>query len=219
MPALIKCWLINIINFFNKPVYLHIYMLQQTLKEATKNKHTALEQLMFVQQIMEGTLSIGQYTQILSTNYLVHYQFENKLHNLVSADNAHTLELDKRQKTTLLKNDLLEINAVLPDCATDKFLIHVDNEAAALGALYVLEGATLGGNIIVKKLKTNLNLIDLNLHFYYYQAYGDLLTHFWKAFCEVLNNQPLHVYNQVIEGANNMFDYLITVQKKTFQTA
>lgn len=188
-------------------------MLQQTLKEATKNKHAALEELMFVKEIMNGTLSVYQYTQIISTLYLVYQQFENKLHSLIDAENTYTLRLEKRKKTSLLKNDLLEVNAV-PGFIVDTYPINFEQEAAALGALYVLEGATLGGNIIVKHLKTNPQFISLDLHFHYYQAYGDKVFVFWKKFCETLNKQPLHLYSQIIDGAVLMFEYLIFIQKK-----
>ena len=189
-------------------------MLQQTLKEATKNKHAALEQLMFVQEIMNNTLSLYQYKQILSTNYLVHMQLENKLHGLVGEKNAQMLQLEKRKKTQLLKNDLLDLKAELPDHKTDNLFIDFESEAKALGALYVLEGATLGGNVIVRKLKTNPNFTAIDLNFYYYHVYGDKLAAFWVEFSNTLNNQPLHLYNQIIEGTNNMFDYLILCSKR-----
>ena len=188
-------------------------MLQQTLKEATKDKHAILEKLMFVQEIMDNTLSLYQYKQILSTNYLVHMQFENKLHSLVSEKNAKAFNLEKRKKIDFLKNDLIELKAGLPDYVADNFFVNFESEAAALGALYVLEGATLGGNVIVKKLKTNPNFTAIKLNFYYYKVYGDKLAAFWLEFSNTLNNQPLHLYSQIIEGANNMFDYLIYVQK------
>lgn len=210
MPALIKYWLI----FYPKP----LYVLQQILKEATKNKHAELEQLMYVNEIINSTLSLYQYRQILSTNYLVHGQLENKIHKLVSAENALTLKLELRKKAALLKKDLLQIKAVLPDCKTDNTFINFEDEPAALGALYVLEGATLGGNVIVKKIKAIPAFIPLDLNFYYYQVYGNNLVAFWKQFCATLNNQPLHVYNQITEGANKMFDYFIYVQKKNDTT-
>lgn len=187
-------------------------MLQQTLKEATKDKHAILEKLMFVQEIMDNTLSLYQYKQVLSTNYLVHMQFENKLHSLVSEKNAKAFHLEKRKKIEFLKNDLIELKAGLPDYVADIFFVNFESEAAALGALYVLEGASLGGNVIVKKLKINPNFTAIKLNFYYYQVYGDKLAAFWIEFSNILNKQPLHLYSQIIEGANNMFDYLIYVQ-------
>ena len=106
-------------------------MLQQTLKEATKDKHAILEKLMFVQEIMDNTLSLYQYKQVLSTNYLVHMQFENKLHSLVSEKNAKAFHLEKRKKIEFLKNDLIELKAGLPDYLADNFSVYtIDNYCA-----------------------------------------------------------------------------------------
>ena len=194
-------------------------MLQQILKESTKNKHALLEQLMFVEPIMAGTLTLDQYRQILTTNYLVHKHFEHKLHSLLSTENAVALTMHNRVKSQFLKEDMLQINAFVHNYIIDNSLPQFENEAAAFGALYVLEGATLGGNVIVKKLQTIPHFTSMGLNFNYYQAYGDQLGTYWKEFCKTLNDLPITLHSQVIEGANNMFDHLIFVQKNVIKNA
>jgi heme oxygenase len=92
-----------------------------------------------------------------------------------------------------------------------------DNEASALGAMYVLEGASLGGHVIVKKLASNPFLTPLHLNFNYYRVYGDDLIPNWKSFCAVLNRQPETDYPLILNGARSMFGYIAAVQAPSLQ--
>ena len=56
-------------------------MLQDKLKDATKDNYNILEELVYVNRIMDGTLSLFQYKQILAINYLVHKHFKHQLVN------------------------------------------------------------------------------------------------------------------------------------------
>jgi heme oxygenase len=101
----------------------------------------------------------------------------------------------------------------LPEPENDDEDISFDkNDAELLGAMYVLEGATLGGSVIVKRLKTNPNFEGLNLN--YYQIYGEQLIPMWKKFCEVLNQQPETSFDDAVNGAKKMFNYIAAVQQQ-----
>ena len=187
-------------------------MLQETLKQATRNNHDALEGLMYVQEIMNGTLTVNHYKEILVTNYTVHNALEGILHDSLSQSVADELDLNSRNKLTALKADLQEIEIPEPFANATAGLT-IGSDAWIMGALYVMEGATLGGNVIVKKLKTNPNLNTLNLNFNYYHVYGTELIPQWKRFVEVLNKQPESAYPDSIAGATEMFNYIASVQK------
>lgn len=189
-------------------------MLQETLKQATQNNHDVLESLMFVHQIMGGTLTLPQYKQILLTNYAVHEAFENSLIAGLSAQTAAELDIDHRRKLDALMADISQLQMNLPNIMPPANLTF-NNEAEILGALYVLEGATLGGNVIVKRLKVNPNLNTQNLAFNYYQVYGENLIPYWKKFCEVLNKQPEDTYKDSVSGAKKMFEYIAAVQQQS----
>lgn len=191
-------------------------MLQQILKQATQTHHDQLEGLMFVHQIMDGTLTLEQYSQILLTNYKVHQRFEDVLINSVSPQIAAQLNINGRRKLEALEADLAETDQAAPVVDTTDS-IKFKNEAEALGALYVLEGATLGGNVIVKRLKVNPNLNHLGLNFNYYQVYGDDLVPNWKQFCEVLAHQPEDTFDDSVNGAKKMFGYIASVQQQNNQ--
>ena len=187
-------------------------MLHETLKQATKNNHDELEQLMFVNDIMSGTLSLPHYKQILNTNYLVHKAFENYLFDNLSAETAEQLNIVNRRKLSALLADMQAMQMAIPLPVNDDELTFDKNDASLLGALYVLEGATLGGSVIFKRLKTNPELSALNLDFNYYQVYGDQLIPYWKTFCAVLDQQSEDGYEAAINSAKKMFGYIATVQ-------
>jgi heme oxygenase len=188
-------------------------MLQDKLKSATKDNHDTLEELMYVHQIMDGTLSLFHYKQILTTNYLVHKHFEHQLTNGLCPKLSIELDIEHRQKLAALERDLQELAMVVRDNEPDiKFRLD-KTDACALGALYVLEGATLGGNVIVKRLKVNANLMNLNLGFHYYQVYGENLINNWKNFVNVLNRQPENTQDASITSARRMFDYIAATHR------
>ena len=188
-------------------------MLQERLKKDTRADHDTLEELMFVQAIMTGTLSLEQYKTILGTNYLVHEAFESLLFNRLSEQTADELQIFRRGKLSALIKDLRELEMDTPQAGmVAPAASFYDNEPSVLGALYVLEGASLGGHVIVKKLATNPVLNHLNLHFHYYRIYGDDLIQNWKLFCAVLNRQPETDYPLILAGARRMFSYIGVVR-------
>ena len=95
--------------------------------------------------------------------------------------------------------------------------IEFKNEYAALGAMYVLEGATLGGSVIVKQLGVNPNFTK-NFNFNYYNIYGKELILNWQQFLAYLNSLPQTNYTDVLSGALNMFKAIIAIAKQLHNT-
>jgi heme oxygenase len=193
-------------------------MLQEILKLATDQQHQNLEQMMFVDKIMNGTLSAEEYKEILQTNYIVHAVFEQQLFETLNPELKDELEINKRRKLPALLKDLDELNINPQDVEFQEKVVSVTaNDATVLGAMYVLEGATLGGNVIVKRLKVNQNLQQLNLGFHYYQVYGEDLGKYWKQFCQVLNTKiPEEQYHRSINSALTMFEHFTAARKGDF---
>lgn len=192
-------------------------MLQEILKSATKGHHDELEELMFVNEIMQKTLTLSQYKTLLATNYIVHAAIESRLHDRLDEELKGVLDIENRNKLHALERDLLEMNiskAAL-DTIEFEFLNHPEelNNASSLGAMYVLEGATLGGNVIYKKLRSNPAFEDLNL--YYYTVYAQNLIPNWLAFVNVLNTKVAEIdYPAAEQSAVNMFNLIAAVSKK-----
>jgi len=191
-------------------------MLHETLKQATAHAHDHLEQLMFVDKIMNGSLTLNDYKKILLTNYIVHYWFEDQVFKNLDQNLKQELSISQREKLPALIKDILELNMDLPEVDCSQQSLQLNGNATALGAMYVMEGATLGGNVIVKKLKVNPELQQYQLGFHYYQAYGsDLITR-WKQFCAVLNSKVSESeYSASVEAALFLFNQFAIAQNKT----
>jgi heme oxygenase len=191
-------------------------MLQEKLKNATAKNHDELELLMFVGEIMDKTLTPEQYKSLLVTNYLVHRQYEVDLHVMLNDKLKHDLLIEKRSKLQSLELDLEEagIDSVQIDHEFINLPILNFNSSSILGAMYVLEGATLGGNVIYKKLMLNSNLTDLQYKFHYYNVYASDLMPNWISFVKTINMAQEVNEDQATEGASLMFDAIATISKQ-----
>ena len=188
-------------------------MLQEALKAATKDNHDELENLMFVDEIMNKSLSIDNYRKILSTNYVVHKVIEPKIEAALTDEVKDALKLQNRFKLDALQADAVESDldiSELDNLAASLDDIKITNESA-LGTLYVLEGATLGGNVILKKLRNTPGFEDFSLS--YYAVYKDQLMNNWMSFVQTLNSSGADS-ETVVEGAKSTFDFIASVSRR-----
>ena len=189
-------------------------MLQEKLKSATSAHHDELENLMFVQEIMNKTLTLEQYKTLLATNYVVHAAIESKLHDALDSEVKESLDIDNRDKLSALEQDLKEMNMDKDDLDAVHFDFSIKDHgnASSLGAMYVLEGATLGGNVIQKKLRANPTFENLSLN--YYNVYAQNLMPNWLSFVKVLNSSvPEEDHQLAEESAVDMFQHIAQVSK------
>lgn len=192
-------------------------MIANLLRTKTAGGHESLESLMFVNEIMNNSLSIENYKKLLTINYIIHQKLENKLANMLDANLAEQLDMKNRLKLSALEKDLAywDIDPLtLPELNFDLF-IPEQNNAAVLGALYVLEGATLGGNVIKKHILANPNFAGHEDGLNYYGVYGEQLSSKWKTFVSVLNETVAEPdYERCINSANGTFNNLIQLSKQ-----
>ena len=136
-----------------------------------------------------GTVSIHAYTALLQKLFGYYKPLEERIAALPGWHNL-PVDLGRRQKAPLLARDLLWLKPTqpqlsqLPQCER---LPEVKSITQALGCLYVLEGATLGGQIIGRHLKKNLAL-DEDGGCAFFCSYGDEVGLMWKCFRETLSS-------------------------------
>jgi len=154
-------------------------MLLTELRAATQPMHDALERRL---NIADPNLSRERYFQILRR----FYGFYAPMESAIAAYGTHTVDwLDAdRRKIPLLSSDL-EFSGMsnrdiarLPCC---KDLPGLSNPAGHLGCMYVLEGATLGGQVVSRHVKNHLGLTDAVTRFF--NSYGSRVGEMWKSFC------------------------------------
>lgn len=98
------------------------------------------------------------------------------------------LMLDRRWKSPRLERDLLGFGlapgavASLASCANTP---RIRSLSSALGCMYVLEGATLGGQVIARELRARMPAV-LDRGSSYLRCYADQTGAQWRAFTAVL---------------------------------
>lgn len=125
--------------------------------------------------------------------------------------NEDLLELGRRRKTALLIDDLRALG--IPQDAIDDIPVcaafpDIETPAQALGCMYVLEGATLGGKLIRRQLASHLNL-EPGTGSSFFASYGDDTGPMWKRFCSfVTQYETAHKEEcfQIVSAAKDTFE-------------
>lgn len=157
-------------------------MILSHLKERTRPQHERVEQRL---PLLRDDLSTEAYRDLLTRFHGFYAPLEARLCAVRGWDGVG-VDPAGRLKTPLLRRDLvvLDVDAdALPRCPA---LPDVDTLARALGAMYVLEGATLGGQLIRRHLARTLDLSpDRGCAFF--ASYGDRVGPMWKTFGAALS--------------------------------
>ncbi|GAB2784538.1 heme oxygenase [Hymenobacter luteus] len=167
------------------------------LRQETQPYHAALEQSAFNRALMAGTITSDVTTHFLSRLYGFLRPYEAALR-------AHAFpaewEVAARCRAHLIEQDLAQA-AGLPQCPD---MPPLRTRAQLLGALYVVEGSTLGGQIITRQLaRAGITART------YFTGYAEQTGARWKSFCGLLSAAALHPadQDQVVQSA------IVTFQK------
>lgn len=177
-------------------------MFIEKLRSETKHIHQALEKVMI--PAIKQADTPEAYAKILNVFYGYFKAIENLLD--VQLDEKLVPAYGQRRKADIILEDLnaMNLNGSLPPLATD--LPQISSVHQALGAMYVLEGSTLGGQVITKMLKQNLNLTDTAC-LKFFSGYGDETQKMWASFMEALDKQAQEesLQGEMVEAAINTF--------------
>ncbi|MBT9391733.1 biliverdin-producing heme oxygenase [Hymenobacter sp. NST-14] len=146
------------------------------LRQETRPAHEALEQQEFNRALGAGTLTAAVTHRFLAKLYgfVVPYEEQLRQH---AAEFGPEWELERRARAHLLRQDLphadeLPLASNLPPLRT---------RAQLLGALYVMEGSTLGGQVIARQLAKNG--IPARA---YFSGHAEQTGPLWKSFTSLL---------------------------------
>lgn len=117
------------------------------------------------------------------------------------------LGLEERRKTPLLHQDLTWLavdTCALPRC---HLLPRFSTRASALGGLYVVEGATLGGHVLLRRHAAALK-VSPGAGAAFLGCYGDQVGERWQAIRVVIAAAAAQdtVTTELVEGAASTFD-------------
>ena len=172
------------------------------LRSATRAAHTSLEDAL---GLLEPPLSRRRFVHALQAFHAFHVMWEPQVMALA----ADPRLLEPRSKLSALERDLGALG--LPVATSPRKggfdLDYLSTPAAAWGSLYVIEGSTLGGQVISKALRTAAWAPDGGLT--YFNPYGRRTAAMWAEFREALEAHECALdVDGVVEGARATFRVL-----------
>ena len=181
----------------------------QRLRSKTANSHQLIEQNRASQLLINEGVTIVQYADYLKRMYGFVYGFEKMVFPILK--HHPLLQLNDRKKAHFIQADLAMLNqtAAQPDVSDVLFSTHYQTAAAALGGMYVMEGSTLGGQMISKHLSTVLGNVVAGKTTYL-SAYASQTGTMWKSFLQLLCEAGASNSNEdeIIDSAVNTFSLL-----------
>ena len=170
----------------------------QALRLETRPAHDALEQNTFNQQLTAGTITEAATTHFLAKMYgfLAPYEARLQAQNL-----GPEWQTDTRQRAHFILDDLQQPTSSLAICPD---MPPMETWPQLLGTMYVLEGSTLGGQVISRQLaKSNIPLRT------YFSGYGERTGPMWKAFCQLLTQEATPESEaEIVQSASLTFQKL-----------
>ena len=182
-------------------------MVSEYLKQNTAEFHDAAERLFNSEKIFNKTFTLDDYKKIIHTNYLMLLHSEDKIFSNLSDRFSEKLQLRDRKKLPLIEKDIASL-ALTNQTASHE--LEFANESEALGAMYVIEGSTLGGNVIAKQLSKTEGFDNITFNFF--GCYQENTGPMWKNFKEVLDTEVTEEnYDEVLSGAKKLYTFLLNV--------
>jgi heme oxygenase len=178
------------------------------LKSETRPEHAAIEAALGI--LVKPSLTLAAYRTTLERLYTFMRPLEARL-AAHGGWHGYNIDLTARSKWAWLEQDLraLGVDAPrqLPACQA---LPALSSRAACFGCLYVLEGSTLGGQVIARHLSATLGL-GANTGARYFTGYAGETAAMWRAFRSSLAafaEEESTLAPGVIESARTTFSRL-----------
>lgn len=176
--------------------------ISEQLKKVTRENHQQLEKLLVI--LLKQVATKEDYVRILRLFYSYFGALEDEINVYIGA--AELPDYHQRRKTQNIANDIKIMGGTVPGKAKGPDLPTIENPLQAFGALYVIEGSTLGGKIIHQMMEKKINIRNTE-GMSFFKGYGDQTESKWASFKEQLNSQ---IDNQassaiIINSANETF--------------
>ena len=147
----------------------------EKLREQTRAHHSSMDGLL---NILNSQFSLDDYKRLLGLFYGFYAALDPQL--TVLSDNQ------ARHKSPLLKQDLTTLGVEVSHLPLCQQLPDTSTAAHQMGCMYVIEGSTLGGQMISRHLETQMGITADNGG-RFFNSYGSQVGPMWKTFCNELD--------------------------------
>ena len=160
--------------------------LGQFLRACTHAAHERLNQHPLLAGLKQPGYPLRSYWLVLSA----YYHFYQAMEALIESASEHLksgFDYGPRRKHGFLRQDLVDSFHIDPEDAfwrpNREFLpIRIEDQAELVGALYVIEGATLGGQVISRQIQAGRLGVTAEHGGRFFHGYGELTTSRWSEF-------------------------------------
>ena len=171
----------------------------EDIKVQTRPEHESLESKL---NLLRPDFSLDDYKNVITRFYGLYRSWEEKI---LTADLPFSYV--PRLKYPHLEEDLLLLGFSKEDIS--KIPLHPslpvgDDLASLMGMIYVIEGSTLGGQVLNKHFGMTLRLSK----FFFFSGYGEKTIPFWREFQGQLlkfSEENPSKNNRIIENAKKTF--------------
>lgn len=175
-------------------------MLLATLKQETTQLHQRIENGL---DLFRNDFTLEDYRSLLVRFYGYYSPWEERAavtapHLVAPRSKCGNLALDL-EFLGMPREQILNIEPC-------DHLPPLDTAARVLGSMYVLEGATLGGRILLWQMRSRLGLNEAGCAFF--SGYGEQTGAMWKQFGAILESSPPHWRPEIVSTAVATFESL-----------
>jgi len=180
--------------------------MSSNIKNNTHFWHDRLEAHELLSGLMSEQITLQLYQTVLERFYGFYKPIEDVLlsQSYLIPDE---LAFHQRLKAPAIIDDLIALEqdiTLLPLCQD---LPDLNDQWSCLGCVYVMEGATLGGQIITRHLLKHLPLLTHNQANKFFRSYEQDVGIMWKSFQQILA-QYTDFEAEISVGANQTYEKL-----------
>ncbi|MGV6393332.1 biliverdin-producing heme oxygenase [Pseudomonas caspiana] len=179
----------------------NVSLVLQELRQATAVNHRGLERRL---PFTSFELDLNAYTQLIKA----YYGFYVPLEKVLDRFEWGAVTSSDRHKASALESDLLALGMTAGEVqalAQCPDLPDIQTHAQLMGALYVVEGATLGGQILRRIARDKLGIHE-GTGGKFLDVYGSDTGRMWKAYLEQLAQVAAPAErHQVVSSALGIF--------------
>jgi len=177
-------------------------MMIDRLRQETRKEHRKIEAML---DLMSPALDQNRYLKILRNFHAAMVPLEAALED--RCPEPYRPLWQGRQKARRLEADLAWFGQAAPrNPPADVCLPPLSSASLWLGAIYVVEGSTLGGQVICRHLEKHFGWAE-GRGYSYFSGYGEQTAERWRQVKLALEGDDLDG-NLMVKGAHHTFDYI-----------